>query len=493
MVSQTQTLSIKQTQNLALTPQMQQSLKVLQLSVMDLSQMIESEIENNPLLERAETFENDEGKEANTRNNDDNDSYENISSEASNKENPLDGDFESSWNAAEEIYNPNSSSSSSASQDDAGTIIEKTYNKEISLKDHIEEQIHLDFDQPSEKIIALHLTDMLDSSGYLAAENLDKELEILAEKLGCEIDEINQVISKLQTFDPLGVFSRNINECLKIQLREIDHLDPPMEKLIDNLDLLAKGEINRLKNICKTDHEELKEMIAEIRTLNPRPASDFMDNQSEVKHPDLKLYYESEQWKIEVNNDSLPAVSVNEEYYKNLKQKDLKSDEKEYLKNNYMSANSLIKAVNQRAKTMLRVGTVIASRQKDFFEKGINFLKPMSVKDVSELLELHESTIGRVISNKYIETPLGVFELRYFFGRSLNATYSSEEVSSETAKHHIKEMIEAEEKILSDEAISKALKKRGIDIARRTVAKYREAMGIPTSAERKRQRKITAE
>ena len=512
MASQTQSLVLKQSQNLVMTQAMQQSLKILQLSSLDLANFIEEELEKNPLLEaegdnnpeqvEVERAENNESDDENFSETSDieKDSFEKISSdEIKENDNSLDRDLNSDWNASDttkeqEDYRDNSFeyANSASGEDDAGTIIEKTFSKELSLKEHLLEQVTLDFVEPKDKIIAEHLIDMIDASGYLSSETLDEDIDNLAEQLGCSVDDINNIINRLQKCDPLGVCSRNLKECIKTQLNEKQTLDPALEKLVDNLELLAKGELEKLKKICGVDAEDLKEMIKEIKLVNPRPAVGFSEDKPQTKHADLILEKKNGKWVLELNQELFPKVNVRRDYYNKIKANKLKGDDKKYVSENFASANFLIRAIQQRCETMIKVGEAIIKHQENFLEKGINYLKPISMREIAAEVSLHESTIGRVVANKYILTPRGIYELKYFFTTGLNSMVSSSEnVSSESVRHKIKEMIENETDVISDEEIALNLKKSGVDIARRTVAKYREGMNIPTSAVRKRLKKIS--
>jgi RNA polymerase sigma-54 factor len=513
MVSQTQSLQLRQSQNLVMTQSMQQSLKILQLSSLELSEYIDAELEKNPLLEvEGETEDKDAIKETAEdfdredveKDFSERDTVDNFDSkDFSEKESDLDGDFSSSWNASDEqsysrddSYNSENVldiKKSSMAEDDAGTIIEKTITKEISLKDHLFDQINVDFGENKDKIIAEHIIDMVDASGYLSSETLDEDIKNLAEQLGCEVDDIEYVIRRLQKCDPLGVCSRNLKECLKTQLKERKTMDPAIEKLVDNLELLAKGEIDKLRKVCGVDAEDLTEMIKEIKSLNPRPAVGFSEDKVQTKHADLILEKKNGQWQLDLNWELMPKIALRRDYYNKIKANKLKGDDKKYVTEHYNSANFLLRAVHQRCETMLKVGEAIVLKQTQFLDKGINYLRPISMKNIAEEVGMHESTIGRVVANKYIATPRGVYELKYFFTTGLASTANSGEAefSSETARHIIKEMIEGEKQVLSDDDIANMLKEKGIDIARRTVAKYREAMNIPTSAVRKRLKKIS--
>ncbi len=508
MVNQSQNLVLRQSQNLVMTQSMQQSLKILQLSSLDLANYIEAELEKNPLLE-VEGEEEKDKEEANsaqdqqntdTENEDkdsfnEKDSFENLTSNNMTSNSAvLDDNSDSNWSSAENNFSSDNyvetTNNYNSEDDDTGSIIEKTYSDEPSLKEHLTEQVSLDFDNPKDKIIAAHIIDMIDPSGYLSSETLHADLISLSKQLGCSVEDIEEIISRLQKLDPLGVCSRNLKECLKIQLNEKRTLDPAIEKLVDNLEMLAKGEMDKLKRICDVSDEDLVEMIKEIKALNPRPGSGFSEGKAQTKHSDLILEKKNGKWVLELNQELFPRLNVRKDYYQKVKSNSLKAGEKKYISDNYSSANFLMRAINMRAETMLKVGNALMKRQEQFLEKGINYLKPISMREIAEEVGLHESTIGRVVSNKYITIPNGVYELRYFFTTGLSSIYNDNDVSVETVKHQIKEMIDAESKVLSDDDIAANLKAKGINIARRTVAKYRESMNIATSAVRKRLKKM---
>jgi len=511
MVSQSQNLQIRQSQNLVMSQAMQQSLKILQLSSIELAEFIETELQNNPLLETEVERTEDETRSLEKTTSDESDegdgekdSYERLTADGKNdseREGALDNNSEDNWSVTEDgaaetykddfdVGSLDSYSKQGAAEDDTGTIIEKTYAKEKSLKEHLLDQINLDFHNQKNKIIAAHIIDMLDGNGYLSSETVDEDLIGLAKQLSCDLEDVTNVIKRLQKCDPTGICARNLKECLKIQLRERDTLNESIEKLIDNLELLAKGELDKLRKICGVDADELKEMIKDIKSLNPRPASEFSEEKAQTKIADLILEKKNGEWTVELNFEVLPKIMLKRDYYNRLKSNNLKSVEKKFLSENYSSANFLIRAVEQRCESMLKVGNAILHHQEKFFDKGINFLKPITMKQVAEEVELHESTVGRVVANKYMATPNGVYELKYFFSTALHSTFNDSEFSSSTAKHQIKELLENETEVLSDDDIATILKEKGIEIARRTVAKYREGMNIPTSAIRKRLKKI---
>jgi RNA polymerase sigma-54 factor len=508
MVSINQSLQQRQSQQLVMTPQLQLSLKILQFNSLELNEFVENELQNNPLLEAEAKEERDnsdddfsvESSENNAENSegDERETHEDFDNPKDNSE-LLDTGADDSWNTSESsslepsgdsLYYEDAKNNTSYEPTDAGSIIEKTYSEAESLRDFLNQQIDVDFYNLERKLIAYHLVDMLDKNGFLSSETLEDDLDNLAKNLGTSRDVIDDVIEDLKGFEPVGVFARNLKDCLKIQLEAQDRLDPSMEKFIDNLELLAKGEIAKLAKICDVDKDEIEYLTKEVKQLNPRPASGFENIQVETKQIDIFLRKEKGKWTIELNNEVMPKVLLNKKYYQEVKAKSKDENSKKYLNEQFASANWLIRAITQRAETMMKVTNELVLEQSEFFENGINYLRPMIMRDIAEKVGVHESTVGRVVNGKYISTPRGVFELKFFFTSSIGNSTGGSDYSSQTVKHQIKELIEQEEKILSDEDIAQILKSRGIDCARRTVAKYREAQNIPTSAERKRSRKI---
>ena len=294
----------------------------------------------------------------------------------------------------------------------------------------------------------------------------------------------------MQDFEPSGIFARSLAECLKIQLKDMDRLDPVAEKVLNNLPLLGEKKFAELKKICRIDDEDLASVLADIKALNPKPAARYHHDLTAYIIPDVFVRRKKDgSYLVELNNMSLPRVLINQQYYSEIKNKGNK-EERRYLKQQLGSAGFLVRALRQRAETILRVSEEIVKNQYDFFEKGIDFLRPMQLKNIAEQIEMHESTVSRVTTNKYMHTPLGLFELKYFFTNAAGSYIGDEGTSTLTIKHKIKKMIEEEkaDNILSDDKIVALLEQSGIKIARRTVAKYRDQLGIASSAARKKQK-----
>jgi len=332
-------------------------------------------------------------------------------------------------------------------------------------------------------MIAQRLAEKLDAAGYFRGDTLD-----ISQQLKCSQQRVDNILKQLQDFEPSGIFARNLSECLKIQLQDKNIYDPSIAILLDNLPLLADGKIKELQKKCSASHEDILSMISDIKALNPKPASDWNHDITSYIIPDVYVRKNKNgNYRIELNHASLPKVLINHNYYSEISRTD--KNAKKFLKEQLSSANFLIKALHQRSTSLLRVSEELVRTQQDFFDYGIEHLKPLNLKDIAYNLELHESTVSRITNNKYMHTPNGIFELKFFFSGAANSYIGQEDISIITIKHKIKQIINNEDKnkILSDDKISEILAQEGIKIARRTVAKYRESLNIPTSAERKRQ------
>ena len=481
-------LEIKQTQSLLMTPELRQAINILQLNNIELNQLIEQEIEQNPLLEKEEDIlNNQESEKIHTID----DIEENFTANEEilpdiNYDTSFTDDFGSDREGYETdndydwaAYNKNKDINSSDPDYD---YFEQKLAGEKSLYTFLDEQISTSFTSPKEKIIAKSLCEHLDAAGYFRGD-----IKEIAKKFRCPTQIIINVLNRLKDFEPSGIFAENLKECLSIQLKDINRYDPLIAKLLDNLPLLADGRIKELLKICNTSSEELFEMISDIKSLNPKPTAEWNNEYSPYIIPDIFVKRNKYgEYRVELNNMSLPKLLINHNYRSNLSISNKLTDR--YLKEKISSANFLIKAMHQRATTILRISEEIVKIQHNFFEYGIEHLKPLNLKDLAYNLELHESTISRASTNKYMHTPCGTFELKYFFSAAASSYIGKNNISTHSIKHKIKSLINAEDpkKILSDDKIAEILAQEGIKIARRTVAKYRESLGIPTSAERKR-------
>ncbi len=492
-----QQLHLKQSQNLVMTQQLQQSIKLLQLSSQELQAFVEEELETNPLLARDEEVSKPGEAEASTPEVDA--AVEALAnSEGNSERESLDDNFDSDYRQADAGMDGNALSSGAERYTNASTHNisgegmdwEARLSAEPTLRDHLEEQLS-GITNDAQRIIGYQLIGLLDESGYLR-----DDMASLQEMLGADAEAIEATIELMQGFDPAGIFARDLKECLTLQLKEKNRFDPAMEMLLENLDLMANSDHKKLCQICEVDAEDMIEMLAEIRALNPKPATDFASDIVQTLIPDVFVRRGKDEegevaWRIELNSDALPRVLVNNQYHTELSTKSLKKEEKQFVSEQIANANWLVKALDQRANTILKTAREIVKQQEKFFLHGIQFLKPLTLKDVADAIEVHESTVSRVTTQKYLHTPRGIFEMKYFFTSGVSSTSSSgDDISSKTVMYHIKELIDAEEpkKILSDDKIVTLLKGRGVDVARRTVAKYREGMGIPSSVIRRRQK-----
>ena len=491
-----QRLEIRQGQSLVMTPQLQQAIKLLQLSNVELAEYCESELEKNPLLERddrdaAPVSEHEEpdasvaGERADEALSRDDFSRTSDMDEAAH-DNMYDGDLPTSRQAegpaAGSLTDWTTVKSGNAYEGEDG--LESTVAAQASLKDHLESQLSIAALLPEDRMILMALIDAVDETGYLRADLLD-----IANRLGTELEDVQAVLGVLQGFDPVGVGARDLAECLALQLKAKDRFDPAMEALLTRLDLVARRDMGQLTALCGVDAEDIADMIAEIRQLNPKPGLAFGSEPVTPVVPDVFVRVGPDGgWLIELNSDTLPRLLVNNQYYGTISKNARDKDSKNYLADCLNNANWLVKSLDQRARTILKVATEIVRHQDGFLTHGVRHLRPLNLRIIADAISMHESTVSRVTSNKYISTPRGLFELKYFFTASIQSVNGAESHSAEAVRDRIREMIENEEprEILSDDRIVALLTADGVNIARRTVAKYREALRIPSSVERRR-------
>ncbi len=487
-MSLTQRLDLKQSQSLVLTPQLQQAIKLLQYSALELNAFIETQIAENPLLEVEERYasplDDNIGEimhEALTQL----DTYSIAESLDSNDQTLYNNNGDTPMVDVEPWQNNATPSHNSFSGEDDDWL--ERCGDMISLQDHLRGQCGLVFTTPVEQMLAHYLIDLLDEAGYLRTDT-----DELAHLLGCDTAQVDAVLQKLKGFDPAGVFARDLSECLKLQLLDRNHYDPAMANLLANLDLLAQGDIARLKKRCGVNDEDFAHMLDELKSLDPKPGAKFLYKSPETLIPDVYVWQLKDGgWQVELNNDSLPKVLINNRYYSHIQDKAVAKSEKDYVNQCYQSANWLVKSLHQRATTILKVAETIVREQEGFLKFGIQYMKPMVLKQVAEITGLHESTVSRVTNNKYIATPRGIFELKFFFASSIQNS-DGDGISALAIKQRIKTLIDKEDpqRVLSDDALCSLLKAQGIDLARRTVAKYREALHIGSSADRRRQKAV---
>jgi RNA polymerase sigma-54 factor len=369
----------------------------------------------------------------------------------------------------------------SAPSDD-GFDLDRVQYSAASLSDHLSDQLH----GVSGDIgyLARIIAEALDETGYLTIP-----LGQLAELAGASVAQLEAALELVQGLEPAGVGARSLAECLALQARAADRYDPAMARLIDNLELLSKGRMADLKRICGVDDEDLADMVRELRGYDPKPGCQFSASAAEDVTPDVFVRRTRGGHAVELNQATLPRVLVNRRYYQELKSGPQDKASRAWLSECLQSAGWLVKALDQRARTIVKVVSEIVKRQEGFFERGVSAMKPMTLREVAEAIGMHESTVSRVTSNKYLLCDRGLYELKYFFGSGV-ASAEGDGAAAEAVKAGIRQLIEAEDEILSDDAIAGLLKKRGFDVARRTVVKYREAMGIGSSIQRRRQRKM---
>lgn len=485
-------LDLRQSQSLVMTPQLQQAIKLLALSNLEIEGFIAEELEKNPLLDTASDEQSEDTAPI------ENDGFEEATDPATADNLMQNGGAEDEARLDIEDSALSDDTGSDAGMDGSlgmsaiqgsgggedGPDLDLLAANDLSLHDHLLAQAGSSL-SGQDYMIASQLIERIDETGYLRADLLG-----LSHQLGVPVAALEDALKIIQSFEPTGVGARDLSECLAIQAREADRYDPAMARLIDNLDLLARGELGRLKRMCHVDDEDMADMIAELRDYDPKPGSQYGGEPIQAVIPDIFIASTKKGWAIELNNATLPRVIVNRSYYHEMS--DAGDDEKSraWLNECLANANWLTKALDQRARTIIKVSGEIVKRQADFFRKGVTHLKPLTLREVADAIDMHESTVSRATSNKYLSCDRGIFELKYFFTSGIKSGEDGETASSEAVKSHIRTLIEAEDKILSDDKLVALLKEQGFDIARRTVAKYREAMGIGSSVERRRQKKL---
>jgi RNA polymerase sigma-54 factor len=497
-----QRLEIRQSHALVMTPQLMQAIKLLELSNLDLAAYVARELERNPLLEPAGDADAEgagapapaanaladeagsawqkpaAGADPTARRADALDDVQPADADAAtSRSNGADAAAYFEWGGAQgrhagDDYNP-----------------EAFVAAEVTLADHLAEQLAIAVTDPARRMIGQYLIDLVDEAGYLCSD-----LDPVAEKLGTSRGEVETVLSTLQGFDPPGVCARNLAECLAIQLKERDRFDPAMQTLIEHLDLLARHDHLSLRKICGVSDEDLSDMVAEVRQLNPKPGLAFGSVAVQPIVPDVCVRAAHDGgFLIELNSETLPRVLVNQSYHAEIVRTARSDQDKTYLADCLQTATWLVRALDQRARTILKVATEIVRQQDGFFAHGVQHLRPLNLRSIAEAIAMHESTVSRVTANKYMATNRGIFELKYFFTSAIPAANGGESHSAEAVRHRIRQLINEEtpEHVLSDDTIMEMLHGAGINIARRTVAKYREALRIPSSLQRKREKQST--
>lgn len=489
-------LELRQGQGLVITPQLQQAIKLLQLSNIELDAFVEAELERNPLLQRDEGEQEPAGEAEVERD-----------ASLTHVDAVADTTAGREMDAPTEDVSPGERATGDGGDADQGAEhaggqidwsragtggsfegddgYERALTDMPTLSAHLRGQLVQAALSPARNAIAEILIDAVDEGGYLRLDVVE-----LAARLGCKLAMIEEVLVVLQGFEPVGVFARDVRECLALQLKDLNRYDPAMAAMLDNLELLAKRDMSGLRRVCGVDDEDLRDMVAEIRSLNPRPGAAYHSEPAETLVPDVMVREGlGGMWHVELNTDTLPRVLVDQRYHARVAKGARSDQEKTFVADCMATANWLVKSLDQRAKTILKVSSEIVRQQDGFLAFGVEHLRPLNLKTVADAIGMHESTVSRVTSNKYIATPRGVFELKFFFTSAIQSSEGGEAHSAASVRHKIKGLVDAEKteaEVHSDDRIVEILKAAGVDIARRTVAKYREAMRIPSSVERRR-------
>ena len=487
-------LDLRQSQSLVMTPQLRQAIKLLQFTNLEVASFIDEELERNPLLER------DDGTDAGPLERPAVDQRPLAASETPDTADRIASDTLASEQGAPldqaeyaETYDPGSpgdgpghrGSGAGPGSDGDERAIDEFAEHATTLREYLGEQLRLSFADRADRLIGAHLIALLEPSGRLSAPP-----EALARAMGCDIAVIEAVRAKMMRFDPVGMFARDLSECLAVQLAEKNRLDPAMARLLENLELLARRDLRRLMAICEVDAADMAEMIAEIRRLDPKPGAAWDVSPLVAVIPDVLMRAGPDGvWLLELNPETMPRVLINQSFTARVLPRCTR-DERSFLTEKLQTANWLVKSLQQRAQTILKVSAEIIRQQDGFFRLGVGHLRPLILRDIADAVEMHESTVSRVTAGKYIATPRGIYELKYFFTTAIAGTHGGETHSAEAVRHRIRAMVaqETAATILSDDAIVAGLRREGVDIARRTVAKYRDALRIPSSVQRKREK-----
>lgn len=493
-------LEFRQTQSLVMTPQLRQAIKLLQFTNLEAAAYVEEELERNPLLERDERSDGipelpapDQREQSTAA----------LDAAALIRQERLpdavEADHTNSYDAGGAadgaVFDGGAEGSYAGALrggaggdglDDRG--VDNLAAAPRNLRANLEEQLRLNFPDIGDRIIGAQLMGLLDPAGRVPHGS-----DVIAAALGIGVARVERVRAAMMRFDPPGLFAEDLRGCLAAQLLDRNRLDPAMSRLLDNLDMLARRDLRGLMLACEVDSEDLAEMIAELKALDPKPGAGDIEPVQPVIPDVLMRAAPDGDWLLELNPDTMPRVLVNEAYHARVSPRAAKED-RAFLSENLSSANWLVKSLQQRANTILKVAAEVVRQQDGFFRGGVGHLRPLILRDIAEAVEMHESTVSRVTANKYIATPRGIYELKYFFTTAINAVAGGESHSAESVRHRIRALVQAEppEDVLSDDAIVAALRREGVDIARRTVAKYRDALRIPSSVQRKREKAVPA-
>lgn len=499
-----QKLELRQSQSLVMTPQLQQAIKMLQWSNLELQEFVDETLERNPFLEKDQpSGENIASGESTDRTDEQNKNGEpsqimeasNIEAEAqlekvkdldTNSEQLCDDSPADLIGSGLSAGGAVGSSGGSTNFDSAAPDLENLVAEQITLRSHLFSELAKSCLRDSDYAIARYLIDLVDEQGFMRSD-----IQQIASNFGVETEKILKVLKVCQGFSPSGIMAQDLKQCLSIQLQDLDRFDPCMQILLENLELVARKEIKRLCELCRVDAEDLTDMISELRALNPKPGAAFGTSAAIHASPDILVSRAAEGgWKVELNHHTLPRLLVNNSYYALVKNSMSAEGDRSFIDSAHQEASWLVRSLHQRAQTVLRIAREIVRQQDEFFENGIEGLRPLTLKNVAQFVNMHESTVSRVTTNKYIATPRGMFEMKFFFSATINASHGGEDFAAEAVRAKIKNIIATETEIAqinSDDKIVEILRETGVEIARRTVAKYREAMGIPSSVQRRRE------
>ncbi|MBF0358154.1 MAG: RNA polymerase factor sigma-54 [Magnetococcales bacterium] len=484
-------LKLRMGMQLVMTPQLQMAIKLLQMSTLDLSDYLQEELEKNPLLEKvdesgADSNDSETATSKSSSSDNTSETTPEISEPKKDKEidvadTSLNDDLgvDASW---EDVYGD--SYGAVPFENAPGSMeappIENTLSNGQTLQDHLIWQLGVSAMDDKERTLGLTIIDAVDENGYLTTD-----LQALADMANSTLDDVEDALLLIQSFEPAGVAAQNLSECLKMQLKSLGKAVSPYVDLLDHLEDLARRDFRKLRRILKISEEELADAVSVIQSLNPKPGLAFGSDQTNYVVPDVFVRKIEGEWVVEINPDTVPNLRINRAYENSVSSR-MSAKDKQFLTDNSRSAQWLIKSLEQRSSTIFRVAESIVRFQKDFLDKGPEHLKPLILKDVADDIGVHESTTSRVTSNKYMHTPRGIFELKFFFSSSLGSV-TGETHSSEAVKYKIKKLVanESLRRPLSDEKLANLLSEQGIDVARRTVAKYRDALNIPSSSRRK--------
>lgn len=488
-------LDLRTSQTLVISPQLQAAIKLLTLSNLELMHEISAELDRNPLLEMADDVGPAEpgADEPATAPAADATDRADMDAELAAEDGSHRGDDQDVDYIEERFHHDSAADSGRASDSGDDLSFDSFAAEDLSLAEVLEQQAQRL--AGTDLAVALHLISLIDEAGYLT----DSVAEI-AERLALPESEVERVLGIVQGFEPTGVGARSLSECIALQAREADRYDPCMAALIDNLELVARGDLAQLRRLCNVDAEDLADMLRELRSYNPKPGLIHGSGRTVPVVPDIFVRRTARGWTVELNSGTLPRLIVNRQYQARIAAHashgpvNRAKPERQFLDSCLAQAHWLMKALDQRATTIMKVAIALVEAQKDFFDHGVSHLKPLTLKQIADTIEMHESTVSRVTSNKYLSCDRGVFELKYFFTTAIHSADGGTDASAEAVRQKLKSLIDAEEplKPLSDDKLVNLLKKEGYDLARRTVTKYREAMGIPSSFDRRRRALVKA-